>query len=102
MKTNPGYLPELNRVLIEGNPLRTLRRTLFSAPISEFKKFLRTRGDPPAWLLALEDGKGACVRARVRAGLCVLMCVCVRCASHTHARQTKHTQNRRHGAGRRA
>lgn len=52
---------------IEGNPLRTLRRSLFSAPISELKAFLRTRGDPPAWLLALEDGKGGwlggCVRA---------------------------------------
>lgn len=56
-----GYLPDLQRASFEGNPLRTLRRSLFSAPISELKAFLRTRGDPPAWLLALEDGKGACV-----------------------------------------
>ena len=64
-----GYLPELHRVSIEGNPLRSLRRTLFSAPISELKAFLRTRGDPPAWLLAVEDGKGGCVRC----GWAVLM-----------------------------
>lgn len=55
MCTRPGFLPDLKRVLLEGNPLRTLRRTLFSAPISELQKFLRMRGEPPGWLLALED-----------------------------------------------
>lgn len=32
-----GYLPELNRLLVDGNPLRTIRRTLLTGGASSLK-----------------------------------------------------------------
>jgi len=43
-----GYLASLKRIAIEGNPLRTLKRGLLSAPAEELKAYLRTRAAPEA------------------------------------------------------
>ena len=48
-----GYLPEANRIALDGNPLRRLRRSLVSAPVSELKAYLRTRGGPHPMLQSL-------------------------------------------------
>ena len=43
-----GYMPSLGKILVEGNPIRTIRRTLLSTPVAEdLKIYLRTRGPPP-------------------------------------------------------
>lgn len=43
-----GYMPCLSKILVEGNPIRTIRRTLLSTPVAEeLKVYLRTRGPPP-------------------------------------------------------
>lgn len=43
-----GYMGTLSKVLVEGNPIRTIRRTLLSTPIAEeLKAYLRTRGPAP-------------------------------------------------------
>ena len=43
-----GYMPSLSKILVEGNPIRTIRRTLLSTPVAEeLKIYLRTRGPPP-------------------------------------------------------
>jgi len=44
-----GYLPELHRVVLDGNPLRAVRRALTAGSVHELKKYLRTRGPPPAF-----------------------------------------------------
>lgn len=44
-----GYIEPLSRLALEGNPIRTIRRTLLSQSTEELKKYLRTRGDPPSW-----------------------------------------------------
>ncbi|GLD92906.1 hypothetical protein PINS_up001485 [Pythium insidiosum] len=42
-----GYLKDLNHLLIEGNPMRSIRRAALSSGTQALKKFLRTRGAPP-------------------------------------------------------
>lgn len=43
-----GYMTSLYKILVEGNPIRTVRRTLLSTPAAEeLKVYLRTRGPPP-------------------------------------------------------
>eukprot|EP00752_Nemacystus_decipiens_P004155 g3802.t1 len=44
-----GYLPELHRLVVDGNPLRTIRRSLLSGGASSLKKYLRTRGPCPPY-----------------------------------------------------
>ncbi|CAM9618925.1 unnamed protein product [Scytosiphon promiscuus] len=44
-----GYLPELHRLAVDGNPLRTVRRSLLSGGASSLKKYLRTRGPCPPY-----------------------------------------------------
>eukprot|EP00903_Cladosiphon_okamuranus_P012061 g11323.t1 len=44
-----GYLPELHRLAVDGNPLRTIRRSLLSGGASSLKKYLRTRGPCPPY-----------------------------------------------------
>ena len=48
-----GYLPKLDRVIADGNPLRSIKRTLWQSGqgylgTHALKKYLRTRGPPPA------------------------------------------------------
>ena len=41
-------MTNLQKILVEGNPIRSIRRTLLSTPIAEeLKAYLRTRGSPP-------------------------------------------------------
>lgn len=43
-----GYMTFLQKILLEGNSIRTIKRTLLSSPVAEeLKTFLRTRGPPP-------------------------------------------------------
>ena len=43
-----GYMTSLQKILLEGNSIRTIKRTLLSSPVAEeLKTFLRTRGPPP-------------------------------------------------------
>lgn len=44
-----GYLDTLTRLALEGNPIRSIRRSLLTQSTEELKKFLRTRGDAPHW-----------------------------------------------------
>lgn len=41
-----GWMPSLQRFQIEGNPIRTIRRTLLSQSTEDLKKYLKTRGPP--------------------------------------------------------
>ena len=51
-----GYLPKLQRLLVDGNPMRRIRRTLVEGPTSALKTYLRTRGPPhPGLTGAVED-----------------------------------------------
>jgi len=50
-----GYNKALQRLQIEGNPIRTIRRTLLTQSTEELKKYLRTRGGPA---LSLDRNKG--------------------------------------------
>ncbi|KAF1329234.1 Leucine-rich repeat-containing protein 40, partial [Globisporangium splendens] len=50
-----GYLKDLNHLLVEGNPLRTIRRAVISGGSEVLKKYLRTRGGPPEGVDALEE-----------------------------------------------
>ena len=48
-----GYRPKLDRVIADGNPLRSIKRTLWQSGqgylgTHALKKYLRTRGPPPA------------------------------------------------------
>jgi Leucine-rich repeat (LRR) protein len=65
------YIDTLNQLGLDGNPLRSIRRTLISQATQDLKKYLRTRGPPPAWYLAEEQCESACElleRARDLAG----------------------------------
>ncbi|TYZ62515.1 hypothetical protein PybrP1_008725 [[Pythium] brassicae (nom. inval.)] len=50
-----GYLKDLHHLMVEGNPLRTIRRAVISGGSEVLKKYLRTRGGPPAGVEALEE-----------------------------------------------
>uniref|UniRef100_K3X9W6 Disease resistance R13L4/SHOC-2-like LRR domain-containing protein n=1 Tax=Globisporangium ultimum (strain ATCC 200006 / CBS 805.95 / DAOM BR144) TaxID=431595 RepID=K3X9W6_GLOUD len=50
-----GYLKDLNHLLVEGNPLRTIRRSVISGGSEVLKKYLRTRGGPPEGVDTLEE-----------------------------------------------
>ncbi|TMW66370.1 hypothetical protein Poli38472_004135 [Pythium oligandrum] len=50
-----GYLKYLNHIVIDGNPLRSIRRSIISAGTQALKKYLRTRGSPPEGVEALEE-----------------------------------------------
>ena len=54
---------------MEGNPIRTIRRTLLGQSTQELKKYLRTRGAPPAWcenVATTEVEAACCVTDRIR------------------------------------
>jgi Leucine-rich repeat (LRR) protein len=36
-----GYVGSLNRAVLDGNPLRTIRQTIVTGPTSELKQYLR-------------------------------------------------------------
>ncbi|KAF4146905.1 Leucine rich repeat [Phytophthora infestans] len=50
-----GYLKHLNHFIVDGNPLRAIRRAVISAGCESLKKYLRTRGAPPAGVDVLEE-----------------------------------------------
>ncbi|EEY53634.1 uncharacterized protein PITG_07321 [Phytophthora infestans T30-4] len=50
-----GYLKYLTHLLVEGNPLRSIRRSIISAGTEPLKKYLRTRGKPPVGVDAMEE-----------------------------------------------
>ncbi|KAG1707432.1 hypothetical protein DVH05_026632 [Phytophthora capsici] len=50
-----GYLKHLNHLIVDGNPLRAIRRSVISAGCESLKKYLRTRGAPPAGVDVLEE-----------------------------------------------
>ncbi|KAG7381860.1 hypothetical protein PHYPSEUDO_005516 [Phytophthora pseudosyringae] len=50
-----GYLKYLDHLLVEGNPLRSIRRPIISAGTEPLKKYLRTRGGPPEGVDAMEE-----------------------------------------------
>ncbi|OQS04834.1 hypothetical protein THRCLA_02954 [Thraustotheca clavata] len=50
-----GYLKELNHLLVDGNSMRAIRRSIISSGCEALKKYLRTRGKPPAGVDALEE-----------------------------------------------
>lgn len=50
-----GYLKHLNHIVIDGNPLRAIRRSVLSAGCESLKKYLRTRGGPPPGVDAMEE-----------------------------------------------
>lgn len=62
-----GYSPSLSQLLIDGNPIRTIRRTLITrqgANCTEtLKEFLRSRGDSPLDGTARGKGGGGVSRA---------------------------------------
>ena len=41
-----GYISNLHRILLDGNPIRSIRRSLLTQSTDELKAFLRTRGPP--------------------------------------------------------
>ncbi|POM80125.1 Leucine-rich repeat-containing protein [Phytophthora palmivora] len=50
-----GYLKHLNHFIVDGNPLRAIRRSVISAGCESLKKYLRTRGAPPVGVDVLEE-----------------------------------------------
>ncbi|KAL7680652.1 putative leucine-rich repeat domain superfamily [Plasmopara halstedii] len=50
-----GYLKHLDHLLVAGNPLRSIRRSVLSGGTETLKKFLRTRGNPPKGVDAMEE-----------------------------------------------
>jgi Leucine-rich repeat (LRR) protein len=50
-----GYLKHLNHFVVDGNPLRAIRRAVISAGCESLKKYLRTRGAPPVGVDVLEE-----------------------------------------------
>ncbi|RLN47620.1 hypothetical protein BBJ29_005626, partial [Phytophthora kernoviae] len=50
-----GYLKYLNHLLVEGNPLRSIRSSIISSGTEPLKKYLRTRGGPPVGVDAMEE-----------------------------------------------
>ncbi|CAI5708654.1 unnamed protein product [Peronospora destructor] len=53
-----GYLKHLDHLLVEGNPLRSIRRSVISSGTEPLKKYLRTRGGPPVGVDAMEEEVG--------------------------------------------
>lgn len=50
-----GYLKYLNHFMVDGNPLRSIRRSIISSGTEALKKYLRTRGSPPKGVDVLEE-----------------------------------------------
>ncbi|KAF1329077.1 Leucine-rich repeat protein, partial [Globisporangium splendens] len=50
-----GHLKHLNHIVIDGNPLRAIRRLILSAGCESLKKYLRTRGSPPVGVDVLAE-----------------------------------------------
>ncbi|RLN71867.1 hypothetical protein BBJ28_00006722 [Nothophytophthora sp. Chile5] len=50
-----GYLKYLNHLLVEGNPLRSIRRSIIASGTEPLKKYLRTRGGPPEGVDVMEE-----------------------------------------------
>lgn len=50
-----GYLKHLNHFIVDGNPLRAIRRSVISSGCESLKKYLRTRGPPPVGVDVLEE-----------------------------------------------
>ncbi|GMF12144.1 unnamed protein product [Phytophthora lilii] len=50
-----GYLKYLDHLLVDGNPLRSVRRSIISAGTEPLKKYLRTRGGPPKGVDVMEE-----------------------------------------------
>ncbi|RLN63819.1 hypothetical protein BBJ29_006897 [Phytophthora kernoviae] len=50
-----GYLKHLNHFIVDGNPLRAIRRSVISSGCEALKKYLRTRGPPPIGVDVLEE-----------------------------------------------
>lgn len=50
-----GYLKYLDHLLVEGNPLKSIRRSIISAGTEPLKKYLRTRGSPPEGVDVMEE-----------------------------------------------
>lgn len=42
-----GFLKYMNNLLVDGNPMRSIRRSIISDGTESLKKYLRTRGSPP-------------------------------------------------------
>jgi Leucine-rich repeat (LRR) protein len=61
-----GYIESLNRLGLEGNPIKSIRRTLLVQSTDELKKYLRTRGDPPLWLQPAQTLQQSVVDERAR------------------------------------
>lgn len=62
-----GYMESLQRCGLEGNPIRSIRRTLLSGSVEELKKYLRTRGGPPQSTLSEQrNADVSMVEARLR------------------------------------
>ncbi|KDO30047.1 hypothetical protein SPRG_05238 [Saprolegnia parasitica CBS 223.65] len=50
-----GYLKGLNHILVDGNSMRAIRRSVLSAGCEALKKYLRTRGKPPVGVDAMDE-----------------------------------------------
>ncbi|KAE9248380.1 hypothetical protein PF004_g3885 [Phytophthora fragariae] len=50
-----GYLKHLNHFIVDGNPMRAIRRSVISSGCESLKKYLRTRGPPPVGVDVLEE-----------------------------------------------
>jgi hypothetical protein len=52
----PYHFPVLRpfRIVLDGNPLRTIRRSLLTQATSDLKTYLRTRGPEPAYVQRME------------------------------------------------
>ncbi|KAG7381856.1 hypothetical protein PHYPSEUDO_005512 [Phytophthora pseudosyringae] len=63
-----GYLKHLNHFLLDGNPLRAIRRAVISSGCESLKKYLRTRGPPAAGVDVLEEERDELQVERERLG----------------------------------
>lgn len=45
----------LNSIVLDGNPLRSIRRSLLTQSTADLKKYLRTRGGEPEYIKAQES-----------------------------------------------
>ncbi|KAK1932575.1 Leucine-rich repeat-containing protein 40 [Phytophthora citrophthora] len=61
-----GYLKHLNHLIVDGNPLRAIRRSVISAGCEALKKYLRTRGAPPIGVDVLEEERDELQQERER------------------------------------
>jgi len=48
-------LKHLNHILVDGNSMRSIRRSIVSLGCESIKKYLRTRGKPPSGVDVLEE-----------------------------------------------